>query len=224
MGVLYSSMGKRTHQPKLVSVGMLPDIKAKESVIGKKINVVGSFWSGCSAADKKKVFPCTVLQYSAMHKFAVITSQAYEVVLAEAGQDTEPFWVAYPKPFLEYYHAAESPPEEASDEEQPAPKKQKKSGLSNPALLKATTFVKEEIIATGSSAGKTKTFYECAVVVGHDSDGKELLCGHPLTVIGSTSTNAYDHYRSLAEKCPAHKAVVTEAAQYNKKTTLVEGQ
>ena len=46
-------MGKR-QQTSLKSAGLLPDIKEKDSAIGKQINVMGSFWEGTAAAEKKK--------------------------------------------------------------------------------------------------------------------------------------------------------------------------
>ena len=48
-----------------------PQLKKPMEVIGKAIDVPGGFWDKCPAADKEKLFKCTVRDYSIAHRFAV---------------------------------------------------------------------------------------------------------------------------------------------------------
>ena len=60
----------KTKQSSLQAAGMLPSLKKPTEAIGLNLHVPGAYWEGCAAADKKKIFMCTVRQFDALHKFA----------------------------------------------------------------------------------------------------------------------------------------------------------
>ena len=65
-------MGKGKAKPKpatLASAGMYPMLSKTAVAIGKDTHVPGAFWTGCSEADKKKIYKCIVVEFEAMHTF-----------------------------------------------------------------------------------------------------------------------------------------------------------
>lgn len=110
----------------------LPPIKKPNSVIGKQIGVLGSFWSGrMSAAERATTYLCTVRKFDAIHKWdttgsgTLPPSSAWELQemgesgtgsLEEGDASGEIFWMNN-KDFLSFYY--KTFPEElpARDEE-----------------------------------------------------------------------------------------------------------
>ena len=92
-----------------------PQLKKPMENIGKSLSVPGNFWDKCPAADKEKLFICTIVNYSIMHKFTVGPMRpAYEMQeMGERGSGSlecgdssgEKFWMPTPDPFLIYYYA-----------------------------------------------------------------------------------------------------------------------
>ena len=67
--------GGKAKQSSLLGGGfdfeVYPQLKKPMEVIGKAIDVPGGFWDKCPAADKEKLFKCTVRDFSIAHRFAV---------------------------------------------------------------------------------------------------------------------------------------------------------
>ena len=63
--------GRNTTQSKLTSAGgkFLPMLKKMAHAVGKYIDVPGSYWERCTAADKDKIFKCIVVEFVTGHDF-----------------------------------------------------------------------------------------------------------------------------------------------------------
>ena len=69
---------KKQRQSQLGS--FLPLLAKPAVALGRDVHVPGDFWEGCPAADKKKLYKCTVIEFHAMKDFGPSgKSAAYEV-------------------------------------------------------------------------------------------------------------------------------------------------
>ena len=83
----HSAMPKRKNskqpskQSKILSAGsnFLPLLKKMSSAIGKFIHVPGSYWEGCPAGDKEKIFKCLVVEFITVHDFGFYKSSGFKV-------------------------------------------------------------------------------------------------------------------------------------------------
>ena len=102
--------GRKAAQPSLAAQ-LLPQLAKPATAIGEFVEIQGSDWGSCPAADKDKWFKCIVRQFEAVHDFPGGTKSAgFQVQeMGESGEGSlEPgiasgdvFWVTYPNPFLE---------------------------------------------------------------------------------------------------------------------------
>lgn len=102
-----------TVQQSLEQGSILPLIKKPMEMIGKQINVPGKHWgSSATAAEQKKMYVCTVVDFSLKHVFDEGKDTEYKAdafKLTEMGEDgsggaSEDFWMIYPHPFLRYFY------------------------------------------------------------------------------------------------------------------------
>lgn len=68
-------------QSKILSAGsnIFPLLKKMSSAIGHFIHVPGSYWEGCPAADKEKIFKCLVVEFVTQHDFGFYKSSGFKV-------------------------------------------------------------------------------------------------------------------------------------------------
>ena len=107
---------KRDSGAGLLTASFLPMLKKPASAVGKMAKVPGNYWHGATAAEKLKVFQCTVREFKAIHTFdAGRKGAGFEVQeMGEGGTGSlepgvasgEVFVIPYPSPFLEFFYAA----------------------------------------------------------------------------------------------------------------------
>ena len=88
----------------------MPRLANPSIAVDKTIDVPGTFWawSGEGAdANKAKTFACSVVEFSGIHQWDGPQSPSAAFHLAIQDTDgiatAETCWMAYPKPFLDYY-------------------------------------------------------------------------------------------------------------------------
>ena len=69
--------GKKAAPPRLTTQ-LLPVLSKPLSAVGLFVEIQGSDWGGCPAADKDKWFKCIVRQFEAVHNFPGGTKSAHE--------------------------------------------------------------------------------------------------------------------------------------------------
>ena len=63
----------------LLAHNFLPTLTRPTMVIGSFVSMQGKDWDGCPAADKEKIFKCTVRAFEAIHDFGAFRSGGFEV-------------------------------------------------------------------------------------------------------------------------------------------------
>jgi hypothetical protein len=97
-------------QKSLEQSGQLPTLKKPAETVGKTIKIPGEHWgANCPSADKKKLFLCTIKDFTLLHTFSP-TEKGPAMQLIDMGTDgqggesADPFWVGYPFPFLKFWY------------------------------------------------------------------------------------------------------------------------
>ena len=233
--------GKGKQVP-LAASGLFPVLAKTAHAIGKYCLVPGSFWMGCPAADKKKLFQCIVTEFDPIHtlhggrKGAAMKAKE----MGESGEGSlEPgvasgddIVVGYPTPFLEYFYAANpdmlpaanrpKPPvaevEGATQSPTPAhdpPVKDEKE-TDRPPIFEYLNPISSTLNTAGPKRGSYTNKYTCAIACAGG-----MLCGGSITLYGNgkseTTSNAWSHIRDKAEKCPFHKVALEKLDVTNAK-------
>ena len=80
---------------------------------GKDVHIPGHFWNNCAKGDEEKLFPSTILDYSALHSF--ISGPPSQAVCCVEKGTGERFWIRYPVPFLDFWYSTYPLQEEEED-------------------------------------------------------------------------------------------------------------
>jgi hypothetical protein len=210
--------GKAKVKPKqqsLEQAGQLPLLKKPGETVGKPINVIGSHWgSACPQADKDKQFVCVVKEYTLLHTFSPAergpAMQLLEMGVDAKGGDSEPFWMKYPYPFLEFWYKAY--PLEAAPAERTA------TAEADPAAAaeaspheKSRSLVYDYLdpVRSERKGGRQINVFACNVMVpiGCGIAG-EKKCGASCTLFGKTTGPYFKHVRRMQKNgCGAHAAL-----------------
>ena len=230
----------------------MPRLANPSIAVDKTIDVPGTFWawSGEGAdANKAKTFACSVVEFSGIHQWDGPQSPSAAFHLAIQDTDgiatAETCWMAYPKPFLDYYFAtfpAENPllpqvqpqagsPSMASVAATDANASTTGTPLASGSQAEAAPVAKRgvylyvsdepisaERITTGSMTGKFRKVYRCEVVKVNGQ-----VCGQTLTIAGSTTSGAITHFRAKAATCPAHAEALEMIEAHNPRTVEIAG-
>jgi len=219
-------MGKRSRtarKPNAAAIAQTksyPRFQDVQEPVGNFVILKGSHWGKhCAEEDKDKDYRCVVLEYSACQVMGGFAGQGYRI--ADKGTDGqgpegEPFWLRYPNPFLEAWHArvdadkhaqAESEAEsETTDDDEDKTK---------PAIygyLSRDPVAEEVIQPPKKSAGKVKRTFRCEVQ--HDGG----ICGKLVYITGAITSNAISHLITKAENgCPYHAAALQDIRKQSKR-------
>ena len=232
-----SSLGGK--QSSLGGAGLLPLLKPVGSAVGKYCNVPGSFWEGCPAADKDKVFRCIVEEFVALHDFGSRKSAAFRAKeMGESGTGSlEPgvasgdtLTICYPLPFLQFYYDANpiasvsatdaGPPADATIKEE-----HEREPRVKPPVFHYLQAVSSTLNTAGTRRGQYTNKYTCTIQMEKGVCGSAVTCYAAGDGKAETTSNAFSHIRDLAAKgCPAHAAVLSKLNLTNKKMVLVDGE
>jgi hypothetical protein len=103
-------------QQQQLNVDQFKLLKRQMDLLGKQINVSGSFWQGRMLAEERdKVNTCTIINFSLAHKFGPNSSPRMSFKMQEMGIDctvshdqsdlaSTMYWIEYPLPFLHFYY------------------------------------------------------------------------------------------------------------------------
>jgi hypothetical protein len=107
---------KKHKQQQQLNVDQFKLLKKPMDHLGKQINVSGSFWQGRMLQEERdKVYKCTIVDFSLVHKFAPDSSPRKAFKMQEMGIDctgsheesdlaSTMYWIDYPMPFLSFYY------------------------------------------------------------------------------------------------------------------------
>ncbi len=97
--------------------------KTTEISVGRQIQVLGSYWTGCmSNEEANSLYECTVREYHALHKWDAGGTPSQAMDQQEMGVDGQGiretggsaadliFFIKYPLPFLQHWYATYPPP------------------------------------------------------------------------------------------------------------------
>lgn len=179
---------------------------------GETLKVPGAHWgSACDAAERAKLFVCTILDFSFIHRFTPQDAPTQVFQLSERGEDghggnSVDFWMKYPQPFLQYWYATY--PEKLSEAKGQTASKASEAVLADASdetaggggadpRSEAWRFVKVlkvNHIKGGKQNGRKQQICECNIV----EFGKP--CKRPITVYGNSTTSIFKHARLYASK------------------------
>ena len=208
----------KQQQKSLEQTGTLPLLKKPAETVGKQFKVIGSHWgSACPAADRNKEFVCVVKEFTVLHTFSP-TERGPAVQLLEMGTDgmggdSDPFWMKYPYPFLDFYYKAyplqKEPAERGAADAQPNAEEtaEKVEAESNSVVYQYLEPVRSE-----KKKNRQVNVFSCKVLctvkgVGHSCEAE---CGSSITLFGKTTGPFFKHVRRKALRCPAHAALMEE--------------
>ena len=107
---------RASKQQQQLNVDQFKLLKKPMDHLGKQINVPGSFWQGRMLPEERdKVYKCTIVDFSLVHKFAPDSSPRKAFKMQEMGIDgtgsheesdlaSTMYWIDYPLPFLRFYY------------------------------------------------------------------------------------------------------------------------
>ena len=100
---------KKQVQRSLEQSDLLPTLKKPLESVGKTIDIPGSHWGDqCPAADKEKIFKCTINDYTVLHDFSPRDRgpgmQLTDMGVDGQGGNSVRFWMKYPYPFLNFFY------------------------------------------------------------------------------------------------------------------------
>ena len=107
---------RASKQQQQLNVDQFKLLKKPMDHLGKQINVPGSFWQDRMLPEERdKVYKCTIVDFSLVHKFAPDSSPRKAFKMQEMGIDgtgsheesdlaSTMYWIDYPMPFLSFYY------------------------------------------------------------------------------------------------------------------------
>jgi len=96
-------------QQSLEATGHLPLLAKPIELVGKQVSVPGSFWgTAARRGEANQIYICIINDFTLLHTFSA-TDKGPAFQLIECGVtgsegNSEPFWMQYPFPFLEFWY------------------------------------------------------------------------------------------------------------------------
>ena len=115
---------KTTKQSSITSVGFPVLQKPTEMCVGRQIQVLGSYWTGCMSNEEvMSLYNCTVPEYPVLNKWDTGGTPSQSMELQEMVVDGQGiretggfaadriFFMTYPMPFLQHWYVTYPPPQ-----------------------------------------------------------------------------------------------------------------